>query len=100
MLNFPIGADLVPIRLIGTSAAFCNAVQFIVGGIMMAIPGRVLDGTGLIARAQESLERSGAVVSTGTVSDYQWALVILPITLAMALFLFLFLTETYPKDTS
>jgi len=100
MLNFPIGADLVPIRLIGTSAAFCNAVQFIVGGIMMAIPGRVLDGSGLIARVQEAVDKTDGLVRTGSVSDYQWALIILPITLTMALFLFLFLKETYPDESS
>ena len=99
MLNFPIGADLVPIKLIGTSAAFVNAVQFIVGGILMAIPGRVLAGTGLIARVHDKAVLGGAT-PTGTISDYQWALAILPISLGLACLWFLFLKETYPKDTT
>jgi MFS family permease len=95
MLNFPIGAELVKPSLIGTSAAVVNAVQFIVGGIIMAIPGRVLSGNGLIARvAQMDGE------SAGTVSDYQWAMVINPLILGLALVLFLFLRETYPKESA
>ena len=98
MLNFPIGADLVPIKLIGTASAFVNAVQFIVGGILMAIPGRVLAGTGLIARVHDQATHSAPI--TGSVSDYQWALAILPISLALACLWFLFLKETYPKDST
>lgn len=99
MLNFPIGADLVPVSLIGTSAAIVNAIQFIIGGIMMAVPGRVLSGTGLIARVQE---RVGQLEGppTGTVGDYQWALAVIPITLFLACLLFLALSETYPKEQS
>lgn len=96
MLNFPIGAELVAPRLIGTSAAVVNAVQFIVGGIIMAIPGRVLSGEGVIARfAQISPER---VIPAPTISDYQWSLAILPLILGAAMFLFLFLKETYPRS--
>ena len=93
MLNFPIGADLVKPSLIGTSAAIVNAVQFIVGGLIMAIPGRVLVGSGFIARVAEI---EGSV--TPSVSDYQWALLIFPITLFLALLLFYFLKETYPAE--
>lgn len=93
MLNFPIGADLVKPALIGTSAAIVNAVQFVVGGFIMVIPGRVLSGTGLIARVAEI---EGSV--TPTVNDYQWAIAILPITLFIALILFYFLRETYPTE--
>lgn len=93
MLNFPIGAELVKPELTGTSAAIVNAVQFIVGGIIMAIPGRVLDGKGFIARvAQIETE------APSTVNDYQWAMVIIPIVLAVALVLFMFLRETFPKN--
>jgi len=96
MLNFPIGAELVKPSLIGTSAAVVNAVQFVVGGIIMAIPGRVLAGTSLIARfADIDAER---VVAAPTISDYQWALIIIPIALSVALFLFLFLRETYQSE--
>ena len=96
MLNFPIGAELVKPALTGTSAAIVNAVQFICGGIIMAIPGRVLSGTGFIARVAEiEAEAPGTVAR---VSDYQWAMIINPIALALALVLFMFLRETYPKS--
>ena len=97
MLNFPIGADLVPVSLIGTSAAICNAMQFVMGGILMAIPGRVLAGTGIIARVHDRMNDLGAP-PTGTVSDYQWALAILPIALGLGCLLHLWLKETYPRD--
>ena len=93
MLNFPIGAELVKPELTGTSAAVVNAVQFIFGGIIMAIPGRVLDGKGFIARVAQIESEAPS-----TVSDYQWAMVINPIVLGLALLLFMFLRETYPKD--
>ena len=95
MLNFPIGAELVKPALIGTSAAVVNAVQFIVGGIIMAIPGRVLSGTGIIARFAHVEQ-----VGDPTLSDYQWAMSILPICLLAALLLFFFLRETYPVEAS
>jgi MFS family permease len=96
MLNFPIGAELVKPELIGTSAAVVNAVQFIVGGIIMAIPGNVLSGSGLIARVAET---RGVTQGSGSVEEYQWAMVINPLILALALLLFMFLRETYPKDS-
>lgn len=94
MLNFPIGAELVKPSLIGTSAAIVNATQFIVGGLIMIVPGRVLSGTGLIAHVGQI---KAAVEPT--VNDYQWAISILPIALFLALILFLFLRETYPTET-
>lgn len=95
MLNFAIGADLVKPSLIGTSAAVVNAVQFIVGGIIMAIPGQVLSGSGPIARvAHINPER---VAVSLTITDYQWALGIIPLTLCGGLLLFVFLRETYPE---
>ena len=96
MLPFTIGSELVPPTLIGTSAAVVNATQFIVGGIMMAVPGRVLEGTGLIARVHEKSMGSELALGMNPVSDFQWALSIMPVTLAIALFLCLFLKETYP----
>lgn len=95
MLNFPIGAELVKPKLIGTSAAVVNAVQFIVGGIIMAIPGRVLSGSGLVARVAQ-IEGNAAE----TVANYQWAMLINPLILGVALLLFLFLRETYPRNTT
>lgn len=97
MLPFTIGSELVPPSLIGTSAAVVNATQFIVGGIMMAVPGRVLEGTGLIARVHEKSMDSDLVLGMNPVSDFQWALSIMPVTLGIALFLCLFLKETYPN---
>ncbi len=99
MLPFTIGAELVPPTLIGTSAALVNATQFIVGGIMMAAPGRVLAGEGMIAGLRQQLINPdpGAVA---TLSDHQWALLIMPVTLAIGLFLCAFLKETYPSPSS
>ena len=99
MLPFTIGAELVPPSLVGTSAAVVNATQFIVGGIMMAVPGRVLGGTGLIARLHESVSHLDTA-PTGTVSDFQWAIAIMPVMLAIGIFLCLFLKETYPANSS
>jgi MFS family permease len=96
MLPFTIGSELVPASLIGTSAALVNATQFIVGGIMMAVPGRVLEGTGLIARFHEKSMDPGLELGMNAVSDHQWALSIMPATLFLALVLCLFLKETYP----
>ena len=98
MLNFPIGADLVPQSLIGTSAAVVNAIQFIIGGVLMAVPGRVLSGVGLIARFREKTH-NGELALDGSVIDYQWALAIIPVTLFIALVLFKFLRETYPEQS-
>ena len=99
MLPFTIGAELVTPALVGTSAAVVNATQFIVGGIMMAVPGRVLAGTGLIARIHESVNELPGTPS-GTVADYQWALMIMPVMLGIGLLLCLLLKETYPKGSS
>ncbi len=78
----------------GTSAAVVNAVQFIVGGIIMAIPGSVLSGSGIVARVA-GIDGTSA----GSVNDYQWALLIILLILGLALVLFMFLRETYPPDS-
>ena len=97
MLPFTIAAELVSPTLIGTSAALVNATQFVIGGIMMAVPGRVLDGTGLISRIREKssfhLDAAPSVVV-----DFQWAMSIMPVTLIIGLFLCFFLKETYPQS--
>lgn len=93
MISFSVAADLVKPYLIGTSAALVNGIQFIVGGILMAIPSRVLAGDGLIARiAHEILGQPKE-----TLSDFKWALGVYPLAILLALILFLFLDETYPK---
>ena len=99
MLPFTIGSELVPPSLIGTSAAVVNATQFIIGGLMMAIPGRVLGGTGLIARIHQSVVKVDGTPA-GSLADYQWAIAIMPVVLGIGLFLCLFLRETYPKSSS
>ena len=96
MLNFPIGAELVKPSLIGTSAAVVNAVQFIIGGIIMAIPGQVLSGSGPIARITNI--SPGQLNIEPTISDYQWALAVIPLALVAALILFAFLQETYKEQ--
>ncbi len=95
MLPFAIGMELVPGSLVGTSAALVNATQFIAGGIMMAIPGRVLSGTGLIARVA-GIEGS----AIESIANYRWALVVIPLALASVLLLFPFLKETHPKRST
>lgn len=98
MLNFPIGAELVRPGLIGTSAAVVNAVQFIVGGIIMAIPGQVLSGSGPIARIANINPEQLNIAPT--ISDYQWAISVIPLALCGALLLFVFLKETYQEHDS
>lgn len=95
MLNFPIGAELVKSSLIGSSAALVNAVQFIIGGIIMAIPGQILAGTGPIARLANV--NPEPLISDPTISDYQWAMSVIPLALCGALVLFFFLKETYQE---
>jgi hypothetical protein len=77
---------------VGTSAALVNATQFIAGGILMAIPGHVLAGTGLVGRMVQ-IEAEAAE----TLYNYQWALAVYPLVLFCTLFLFPFLKETYSK---
>jgi len=92
MIAFTIGMELTDKTHVGTSAAMVNATQFIAGGILMAIPGRVLAGTGLIARFAQ-IESEAAE----TLENYQWSLIVYPMILGFALLLFLFLRETYSE---
>jgi MFS family permease len=92
MIAFTIGMELADKALVGTSAAMVNATQFIAAGVLMAIPGRVLAGSGLIARVA-NIESQAAE----TLENYQWALIVYPLVLLFALFLFLFLKETYSE---
>lgn len=79
MLNFTAAADNVPPQLIGTSASIVNGSMFILGGILMGLPGKFLVGT------QETL------------ADYQNAMFIPAILLGLALVISLFIKECYPK---
>jgi hypothetical protein len=59
---------------------------------MMAIPGHVLAGTGLVGRMiQIDTEAAETLV------NYQWALAVYPLVLFATLFLFPFLKETYSR---
>lgn len=94
MIPFSIAADLVKPTLIGTSAALVNATQFIVAGVLMAIPGKVLSGDGLVARmASDAIGNT-----TATFENFRLALIIYPLSLILALALFMFLSETYPSE--
>jgi len=53
MISFTIGMELADRSHAGTSAALVNATQFIAGGILMAIPGRILAGSGLVAQVAQ-----------------------------------------------
>ncbi len=97
MIPFTIAAELVSPTLIGTSAAFVNGTQFVIGGIMMAIPGRVLGGTGLISRVKE--HAMPLVAPHSTVADFQWAMLTMPAILLLGFFLCFFLKETYHQRT-
>ena len=94
MIPFAVAADLVKPALIGTSAALVNGTQFVVAGIMMAMPGRILAGEGLIGGR---LGQRVSASATQNLSDFKWALLNYPLALILALALFLFLAETYPK---
>jgi len=94
MIPFSIAADLVRPALIGTSAAVVNGTQFVVAGLLMAIPGQVLSGEGLAARLVLSASGSPAT----DFENYRLALIVYPFALALAICLFLFLKETYPED--
>lgn len=45
MLAFTIAGDNVPVRLIGTASSIVNGAMFIVGGILISLPGNMLKGT-------------------------------------------------------
>lgn len=79
MLNFTAAADNVSPQLIGTSASIVNGSMFILGGIMMGLPGKVLAST------QELLP------------DYQNAMLVCVIALFIALIISFFIKESYPK---
>lgn len=79
MLNFTAAADNVPPQLIGTSASIVNGSMFILGGILMGLPGKVL------ANTQESL------------ADYQHAMLVCLVALVVALVVSFMIKESYPK---
>ncbi|WP_068083486.1 MFS transporter [Polycladidibacter stylochi] len=91
MLPYAIAAKLVPSGLVGTSAAIVNATQFIVSGILMALPGQILAGASNVV-GPESMPQDPSY------GDYQTALIILPVALIAAFLLSLFLSDPYKKE--
>jgi MFS family permease len=79
MLSFTMVAELVPASLVGTSAAVVNATHFVVGGLLMAVPGWLLaEGPAL--------------------DDLRLALAVMPAVLALGLLGAPFLVETYDRE--
>ena len=62
------------------------------------MPGQVLEGTGMVAQTHKNSLGAELAQGINILPDYQWALSIMPGTLAVALFLCLFLKETYPAQ--
>ena len=80
MLNFTSAGDIVPPRLIGTSASIVNGMMFVLGGILMGLPGKLLSGT------------------QGLLPDYQHAMSLCLVALAIAFGISFLIKECYPKN--
>jgi MFS family permease len=79
MLGFTIAGESVRGGLIGSASAIVNGICFIVGGILEAVPGRLLPSD-----------------TTPTLDDYQSALWIMPAVLALGFLVTLALKERKP----
>lgn len=75
MLGFTVAGESVPGALVGSSAAIVNGVCFIVGGLLQAIPGKLLPDNPDLA-------------------DYGHALLIMPILLVVGALAGLFIRDT------
>lgn len=82
MLGFTIAGESVRGGLIGSASAIVNGICFIVGGILEAVPGRLLPSD-----------------TTPSLDDYQSALWIMPAVLALGFLVTLLLKERKP-DTA
>jgi len=83
MLAFSTVADIVSIKLIGTSAAIINGFMFLIGGVLIARPGTL----------------ASDAVSSGAVVDLQLIITAtrpIQIALLIALIVSLLIRETYP----
>lgn len=81
MLNFTAASDIVPVQYIGTSASIVNGAMFVFGGILIGLPGNMLEGT------------------QGTLADFQTAMSSMVIAMAVALVIALFwMKETYKEQ--
>lgn len=67
MLSFSAAADIVPPKLIGTSASIVNGSMFILGGVLMGLPGEFLgDSAGGLADFQTAmLPCVGTLIASG-----------------------------------
>jgi len=79
MLNFTAAADNVPPRLIGTSASIVNGMMFVLGGALMGLPGKFLEGT------------------TGDLPAFQNAMLVFVGLMAVATVMGLIMKECFPK---
>ncbi|MEV7590250.1 MFS transporter [Streptomyces sp. NPDC090085] len=75
MLGFTVAGESVPGKLVGSSAAIVNGVCFIIGGLLQAVPGRLLPQNPALA-------------------DYGHALLIMPILLVLGAVAGLFIKDT------
>ncbi|MFK0224006.1 MFS transporter [Streptomyces vinaceus] len=75
MLGFTVAGESVPGALVGSSAAIVNGVCFIIGGILQAVPGRILPDAPVLA-------------------DYGKALLMMPILLVLGAAAGLFIKDT------
>ncbi|MER6912788.1 MFS transporter [Streptomyces sp. NPDC000594] len=75
MLGFTVAGESVPRALVGSSAAIVNGICFIVGGILQAVPGRLLPDVPDLA-------------------DYGHALLMMPILLVLGALAGFFIKET------
>ncbi|MFI5616190.1 MFS transporter [Streptomyces sp. NPDC051567] len=75
MLGFTIAGESVPGALVGSSAAIVNGVCFVLGGVLEAVPGRLLP-------------------DVPQLSDYRGALVIMPVLLVAGAVAGLFIKDT------
>lgn len=80
MLAFTIAGDNVPPRLIGTSASVVNGSMFIVGGILMGLPGKLLAGTNFDLKA------------------FQSAMLVMIVLFVISVVLAFIIKESYPKE--
>lgn len=80
MLAFTMAGDNVPVRLIGTAASVVNGSMFIIGGVLMGLPGSMLEGT------------------AGDLAAFQHAMLVMLGLLVISLFVTFVTRECYPKQ--
>ncbi|MFJ5636620.1 MFS transporter [Streptomyces goshikiensis] len=78
MLGFTVAGESVPGGLVGSSAAIVNGICFIIGGLLQAVPGKLLPQSPALA-------------------DYGHALLIMPILLVLGALAGLFIKDTGTK---